>query len=127
MTLIKIPKEVRELLAAIPRFLLLLGRLLGDGRVSLADKAMLAAAIVYAISPLDLMPDFLPFIGQLDDLYLVALAIDRLLIKAGPEVLMDHWSGPDHVLEALCGGIDTLARYLPASVERSLTARVQDG
>ncbi len=127
MTALKLPTELRDLLAAIPRFLVLLLRLLGDKRVSAADKGILIATIAYAISPLDLMPDFLPFIGHVDDLYFVALAIERLLVNAGPELLREHWSGPEHVLESLCGRMDTLARYLPAPVERSLSDRVKDG
>ncbi len=127
MTALKLPTELRDLLAAIPRFLVLLLRLLGDSRVSAADKGILIATIAYAISPLDLMPDFLPFIGHVDDLYFVALAIERLLVNAGPELLLEHWSGPEHVLESLCGRMDTLARYLPAPVERSLSDRVKDG
>ena len=122
----RIPKEIKELLAAIPRFLLLLIRLVGDKRVSLGDKAILAATIVYAISPLDLMPDFLPFIGQLDDLYFVALAIDRLVRNAGPELLREHWTGSEEVLDDLQGRLDTLAGYLPAPVERSIRERVGD-
>ncbi len=63
-----LPSRVRELIAGIPQFLLLLLRLVGDSRVSAADRVMMAGAIVYALSPFDLIPDFIPIIGQLDDL-----------------------------------------------------------
>ncbi len=121
-----LPKKIRKLLAAIPSFLLLLVRLVGDARVAASDKAILVAAIIYAISPLDLVPDFLPFVGQLDDLYFVALSIDRLIRNAGPDVVRDHWSGSEEVLESLCGRLDSLAAYLPGPVERSLAERVRD-
>ena len=67
------------LLLFIPRLLLLMFRLLRDKRVSSTDKAILAGAIIYVISPIDFIPDFIPFIGQVDDIYLVALAILRLI------------------------------------------------
>ncbi|MCV5111836.1 DUF1232 domain-containing protein, partial [Escherichia coli] len=63
----------------LPNLVVLLGRLLKDARVPAAEKALFAAAIVYVISPLDFIPDGFPFIGQVDDLYIVALTILRLL------------------------------------------------
>ncbi len=96
-----------------------------DARVSAADKTILGAAIVYAVSPLDLIPDFIPLVGQLDDLYLVALAIDRLLTNAGADLVREHWSGSENVLESLQGRLDSLARFLPAPVERSLAGWVR--
>lgn len=118
--------EFRDLIAAIPRFLLLLLRLVRDRRVAFADKAILFAAVTYAISPLDLIPDFIPLLGRLDDLYLIGLAIDRLIGNAGFELISEHWSGPRHTLEALGARLDSLARYLPRPVQRSIAARVRE-
>jgi len=117
---------IRRLLLAIPRFLLLIVRLLADRRVSPTDKAMLGAAAAYALTPLDLIPDFLPFIGQLDDLFLLALAIDRLISRAGPELVLEHWTDSRETLELLTGSLDELAQRLPGEVRRRLTASVED-
>ncbi len=111
---------IRELLRGIPRFLVLLGRLLRDPRVSATDKALLAAAVAYAVTPLDLMPDFLPLLGQLDDLFFVALAVERLVASAGPELVQAHWDGSQAVLGALSGSLADLARRLPEPVRRRL-------
>ena len=62
----------------LPNMVMLMGRLLKDARVPAAEKALFAAAIVYVISPLDFIPDVFPFIGQVDDLYVVALVLLRL-------------------------------------------------
>lgn len=121
-----IATSVRRLLLAIPRFLLLIARLLGDRRVSAADKAILGAAAAYALTPLDLIPDFLPFVGQLDDLFLLALALDRLIARAGPELVLEHWDGSRESLELLTGSLEDLAQRLPGEVRRRLSARVED-
>ena len=117
--------RVRELIAGIPRFLVLLLRLVGDPRVSVSDKAILAAAVAYTLTPIDLIPDFIPVLGQLDDLFFVALAIDRLISRAGAELVWDHWDGEEEVLIALCGSLDALARWLPDPVRRKLSEEVE--
>ena len=113
-------RRIRELLAGIPRFLLLLLRLIADSRVSPSDKAILAAAVAYTLTPIDLIPDFIPLIGQVDDLFFLALAIDRLITNAGPELVRAHWDGPEESLALLCGSLDDLADSLPEGVRRRL-------
>lgn len=112
--------RLRKLLGSIPRFLLLLVRLLGDPRVAPGHKAAVLAAIVYALAPYDLLPDLLPFVGQIDDLFLVALTIDRLMVSAGPDLVRLHWDGPEELLGLLTGSLSDLAERLPASIRRRL-------
>ncbi len=115
---------VRKLLVGIPRYLRLLLRLMGDARVSGADKALLAGAVAYTLIPLDLIPDVIPLVGQVDDLFFLALAIDRLVLRAGPKLVLAHWDGPEDALESLCGSLDDLARRLPKPVRRKLLREV---
>ena len=115
-----VTRRIRDLIKGIPHFLLLLARLIGDGRVSAADKAILAAAFAYTLTPIDLIPDFIPFIGQVDDLFFLALAIDRLVSNAGPDLVRAHWSGPEEMLVLLCGSLDDLADRLPKPVRARL-------
>jgi uncharacterized membrane protein YkvA (DUF1232 family) len=63
----------------LPNMVTLLGRMLKDSSVPTAEKALFLAAIVYVISPIDLIPDLFPFIGQVDDIYVVALTLLRLI------------------------------------------------
>jgi len=74
----------------LPNFVKLYWRLLHDNRVSLFPKLLLAAAIIYAISPLDLMPDSLVFIGWLDDIVLVALALRAFIPLCPRAVVREH-------------------------------------
>jgi uncharacterized membrane protein YkvA (DUF1232 family) len=116
---------LRESLTLIPNFLKLLYRLFKDSRAPLAEKALLAGTIIYVVSPLDFIPDLLPFIGQVDDLYLVALVVLRLLSRTNEEVLREHWDG-DGDLVALVGRIEKAARYiLPRRIRQILLGRVE--
>ena len=77
----------------LPNMVVLLGRLVRDSRVPAVEKALFFAAIVYVISPLDFIPDVFPFIGQVDDLYVVALVLLRLISKTDESVVRQHWTG----------------------------------
>src|SRR5262245_15284022 len=116
---------LREAITLIPNFLKLLYRLFKDSRAPLAEKALLAGTIVYVVSPLDFMPDLFPFIGQVDDLYLVALVVLRLLSRTNEEVLREHWDGGSD-LAAMVGSIEKSASYvLPERIRRILLVRVE--
>ena len=114
-----------EAITLIPNFLKLLYRLIKDPRAPLAEKALLAGTIIYVISPLDFIPDMIPFIGQVDDLYLVSLVVLRLLSRTNDDILREHWDGGGD-LAALVGGIEKAARYiLPRRIRRILLGRVE--
>lgn len=93
----------------LPDYLRMLIGMFLDARVSGIDKLMVAGAIAYIVMPLDLLPDFIPFIGQVDDIYLLMLAIQRLIGNAGRQVLADHWAG-------------TMEDLRPANLQRVLLA-----
>jgi uncharacterized membrane protein YkvA (DUF1232 family) len=116
---------LRSALRLIPNFLKLLYRLFKDSRVPLAEKALLIGAIAYVISPLDLIPDFVPFVGQVDDLYLIALVVLRMLTRTSDDVLREHWDGRGD-LAATVHKIDKAARYvLPRRIRNILLGRVE--
>jgi uncharacterized membrane protein YkvA (DUF1232 family) len=86
-------RRLRELAAFFPDCIVLTRRLLGDPRVPRRAKAALALLLPYLASPIDFIPDFIPIVGQLDDVLLVALALRYVLKLAGPQVVEDHWPG----------------------------------
>jgi uncharacterized membrane protein YkvA (DUF1232 family) len=74
----------------LPQFVRLYWRLLGDRRVSIWPKALLVLTVCYVLSPIDLIPDFTPLLGEVDDLVLV-LAVCRLFMYLCPrEVVQEH-------------------------------------
>ncbi len=101
--------RVRHLIGGIPRYLRLLVGLIADPRVARADKALLAGAVVYTLTPFDLVSDFLAIVGRLDDLFLLALTMDRLVARAGYEVVRAHWDGPEEMLLSLRESVGELA------------------
>jgi uncharacterized membrane protein YkvA (DUF1232 family) len=106
----------------LPAYMRLLGGLLMDRRVSTVDKLLVAGAMAYIAMPVDLIPDFIPFLGEVDDVFLLVLALQRLIANSGRNVLMAHWSGAvedlaDLNLEAV---LAAAAFFLPKGIRRRL-------
>lgn len=93
--------HARALAGLVPDCAVLFGRLARDPRVRGRDRVALVALVAYLASPIDLVPDLLPVIGQLDDAILAALVLRAVLRGAGPEVVREHWPGPEPSLRAL--------------------------
>ena len=72
-----------NLLLVIPNMLLLSARLMVDPRVPAKERLLVAGAIVYALMPFDFIPDMLPFVGQVDDAYLIALTLLLTVASGG--------------------------------------------
>jgi len=106
----------RDLALFVPRLMRLVGRLLKDPEIPLVDKLLLGAAAAYAASPFDLIPDAIPILGQLDDLYLIALCLLRLLHRGGEAKLRQHWDGPEDIVDLLHTVTDLATRYLPGKI-----------
>jgi len=85
----------------LPNFLRLLGGLLTDVRVSTTDKLLVAGAFAYILLPMDFIPDFIPFLGEVDDVFVLVLALQRLIANAGRAVVLDHWMGDPKQLRSL--------------------------
>jgi uncharacterized membrane protein YkvA (DUF1232 family) len=106
----------------LPNYLRLLVGLVTDNRVALIDKLLVLGAIAYIITPIDLIPDFVPFFGEIDDLYLLVLALQRLIGNAGRKVLLDHWTGDARDLADLNlrNAMMAAAFFLPKRMRRRL-------
>jgi uncharacterized membrane protein YkvA (DUF1232 family) len=94
-------KDAHALAGFIPDCLVLFRRLLGDETVPRRRKLLLAALIGYLALPFDLVPDFIPVAGQLDDVIVVSLVLRAVLRSGGPDLLREHWPGPAASLNAL--------------------------
>ncbi len=113
-------RRVRELLLLMPQLAGLIGRLAADPRVPARVKAILGVTAVMLASPIDLVPDFIPGIGYLDDVLVVAIVVDGLLNHVDRAVLLAHWPGDAASLERA----GRLAARLAGWVPRRWKARV---
>ena len=92
-------EEARVVVRLIPDCLVLARGLLGDREVPLRCKLALAGLVAYLASPIDLVPDFLPVVGVLDDAILVVLTLRWIVRTAGPVRVTRHWRGTQRGLE----------------------------
>jgi uncharacterized membrane protein YkvA (DUF1232 family) len=91
-------ESARALAGFIPDCVVLCGRLLRDPRVPRRQKLLLFALAGYLALPFDLIPDFIPVAGQLDDVIVVALVLRSLLRGGGEPLVREHWPGPESTL-----------------------------
>jgi uncharacterized membrane protein YkvA (DUF1232 family) len=94
-------QDARALAGLVPDCLVLVRRLLADERVPRRRKLMLVGVLAYLAMPFDLVPDFIPVVGQLDDVIVVAVVLRSVLRSAGPSLLREHWPGPAASLNGL--------------------------
>lgn len=115
-------RTVMYYIRQLPQYVRLLGGLITDNRVSMTDKLLVAGAVAYIVMPIDLIPDFIPFFGEIDDVYILILALQRLISNAGRGVLLEHWTGePSDLADInLKGAIAAAAFFLPKRIRRRL-------
>jgi len=117
--------RMSNFLKFLPNMAMLLGRLLKDARVPTTEKALFVAAIVYFVMPVDLIPDIFPFIGQVDDIYVMALTLLRLINRTDERVVRQHWSGGGDIV-ALVDSIAGIApALLPKRVSRVISSKLE--
>jgi uncharacterized membrane protein YkvA (DUF1232 family) len=104
----------------LPNVVKLLTRLMRDSRVSMRRKAFIGAVLIYVISPIDLIPDFVIGIGRLDDLVLVSLAVDHLMSGTDEEVVREHWDGTEDGLDLVRSVFGWAASIIPDSARNVL-------
>ena len=106
----------------LPAYVRLLGGLISDKRVATTDKLLVAGAIAYIVMPLDIIPDFIPFLGEVDDVFILVLALQRLVSNAGRNVLAAHWTGAMEDLADLNlrEALAAAAFFLPKRIRKRL-------
>jgi len=111
-----IRNAAKQALLLIPNFVKLLYRLVGDQRVLSREKAILLGIIAYVISPLDFLPDAIPFLGQIDDLLLVALILKRFLNSVDRSIILEYWDGNQDLLMTIDRILGFTRHILPSGV-----------
>jgi uncharacterized membrane protein YkvA (DUF1232 family) len=101
----------RAVAGFVPDCALLFGRLFKDSRVPRRHKLLVGGLVLYLAMPFDLVPDFIPVAGQLDDAILVALVL-RMILRGDRALIVEHWPGPETSLNLVLrlGGAKTNRR-----------------
>ncbi len=115
---VQLRQLARDSALLFPNLIKLLGRLAKDQRVPRRSKLVVAGALGYLVSPVDVLPDFIPVVGVVDDVLVVALALNHLITVAGEEVVLEHWDGPRDLLELVRSVLDVASDLVPAKVRR---------
>jgi uncharacterized membrane protein YkvA (DUF1232 family) len=105
----------RELVVLVPNLLLLFKDLMKDPRVPRGTKAWLGVAAVWIASPIDLLPEFIPVLGPLDDAVVAAVVLRHLVRRAGTAVIEEHWRGNPQTLERILRIVGTRTTASPPS------------
>jgi uncharacterized membrane protein YkvA (DUF1232 family) len=111
---------MRELLRLLPDLARLIGRIVLDPQLPRTAKVVLVAAAAYLLTPIDLIPDFVPFVGILDDVVLVAVIVDGLLNYVDRALLLKYWPGDARSLDRVAGVARRLAMWVPKRVKNRI-------
>jgi len=118
----KLGGKLSEYLFSLPDFFILLCRLATDKRVPSKTKLIVGAILSYVIMPIDIIPDFIPVIGYLDDLVLVVLGLNIVLNQIDNKILIDNWSGETDVLALMQKIAATAEKFM----NKNIYARIKD-
>lgn len=91
-----------------------------DSRVPRRNKLIFAGVAAYVVLPVDLIPDWLPGIGRLDDLIMVCVAIDSMLNHVPKAVLDEYWEGDQQTLDTIRSVVSTAVEFVPPQLMRTL-------
>jgi uncharacterized membrane protein YkvA (DUF1232 family) len=95
------PSTARGLVGLVPNLLFLFKDLVRDPRVPRGAKAWLAVGAVWLASPIDLLPEFIPVLGPLDDAIVAAVILRHLVRRAGSDIVAEHWRGDPETLRGV--------------------------
>jgi uncharacterized membrane protein YkvA (DUF1232 family) len=91
-----------------------------DPRVPARNKLIFAGVAAYVVMPVDLIPDWLPGIGRLDDLIMLCVAVDSMLNHVPKAVLDTYWEGDQKVLDGVRSVVSTAVEFVPPQLMRTL-------
>jgi uncharacterized membrane protein YkvA (DUF1232 family) len=111
---------LKEYVLIAPRLVKLVVRLMRDPRVPPRNKAVLVLVGCYLALPVDVIPDMIPGVGQLDDLVIAAFALDYMINQVPAEILREHWDGDEDVLELIRNIAEIAASLVPRWIKRLL-------
>lgn len=111
---------VLEAALLLPNLFKLLVGLLADPRIPTRKKMLVATAVLYVASPVDLIPDFVVGVGYLDDIVLVAVVLDNLMSGVDEAIVIEHWDGSIDSLDLIRSAFAWGAEIVPTIIRKVL-------
>src|SRR5881398_558479 len=121
----QLKSRMKNLLMFLPNMVVLCARLMVDSRVPRVERALFAAAIIYAIIPFDFIPDMVPFVGQIDDLFLISLTLLRLIDPTDDIIVREPWRGGGDIVQLAESAATRAPLLMPRRISRVLLSRVK--
>src|SRR5947199_3643546 len=121
----ELKSRMKNLLMFLPNMVILCARLMVDSRVPRVERALFAAAVIYAIIPFDFIPDMIPFVGQIDDLFLISLTLLRLIDRTDDLIVREHWRGGGDIAQLAESAATIAPLLMPRCISRVLLSRVK--
>lgn len=112
--------NLRQVAADLGAGVRLAGRLAVDPRVPRRARLTAAAAVAYAIAPVDVLGDRIPVIGRIDDVFVLAMALQVIVEAAGADVVAEVWPGSEDGLVRFRSALDAATALVPERLRRSL-------
>src|SRR5216110_1886261 len=122
---LELKSRMKNLLMFFPNMVALTARMMVDSRVPRTERALFAAALIYAIIPFDFIPDMIPFVGQIDDLFLIALTVLRLIDRTDDMIVREHWRGGGDIVQLAESAATIAPLLMPKRVARVLLSKVK--
>ncbi len=119
----RLPEKYRplsEYVLLLPDMFMLVTRLLKDGRVPTKSKVTLGLVLAYLVMPFDIIPDFIPGLGVLDDFVIVVYALHRILAETPQEIVAEHWSGQADLLKVIQESLAAIDEVINKNLVRRL-------
>src|SRR5213078_4952887 len=121
----ELKSRMKNLLMFLPNMVILCARLMVDSRVPRVERALFAAAVIYAIIPFDFIPDMIPFVGQIDDLFLISMTLLRLVDRTDDLIVREHWRGGGDIVQLAESAATIAPLLMPRRISRVLLSRVK--
>src|SRR5688572_14956713 len=89
-----------------------------DPRISTRNRIVLAGLVLWLVSPIDLIPDWIPVLGQLDDAIVLLLILEYLFVSHDSDVILDHWPWPERGFHAVRAAVMTVSWMIPERLRK---------
>lgn len=119
-------KKFVEYMLMIPDIITLLYRLFKDKRIKVGTKALIGAIMGYLVCPIDILPDFIPFIGSIDDLAIAFFGLNKLINEIPEEIILENWPGEDNIILIIKSGVKAISDFVGAGNVAKVVNKIKE-